>query len=98
MSTIKKIWENKSQILEGITNRIIKDKFVEEVSAERMSICDKCPSKGNECAIPGTGPCCNECGCSLNFKTRSLSSECPLDKWSALLTDEEEDKLENLNE
>jgi hypothetical protein len=47
--------------------------------------------------VPGTAPCCNEkhggCGCSLEFKTRSLSSDCPLNKWKAILTQEEEDKL-----
>ena len=44
----------------------------------------------------GTGHCCNECGCSLAFKTRSLSSDCPLDKWKAFMTEEEEDKLDTI--
>lgn len=96
MSTLKEIWKNRNKILEGITNTILKDKFVEEVANERMKICNECTSNGNECAIPGTAPCCNECGCSLSFKTRSLSSECPLNKWQAILSEEEEDKLENL--
>jgi hypothetical protein len=47
--------------------------------------------------VAGTAPCCNEklggCGCSLGFKTRSLSSECPKGHWKAELTQEEEDKL-----
>jgi hypothetical protein len=47
--------------------------------------------------VPGTHPCCNQelggCGCSLEFKTRSLSSECPLGKWKAELTEEEENQL-----
>lgn len=47
--------------------------------------------------VGGTAPCCNEkkggCGCSLSLKTRALSSECPLGKWKAELTEEEEDKL-----
>jgi len=46
--------------------------------------------------VKGTAPCCNECGCSLGFKTRSLSSDCPLGKWEAIVTEEEEDKLEKL--
>jgi len=49
------------------------------------------------CMFPGTHPCCDKnkggCGCSLVFKTRSLSSDCPLNKWKAVLTQEEEDKL-----
>ena len=28
--------------------------------------------------------CCSICGCSLKFKTRSLESSCPIDKWPAL--------------
>jgi len=49
--------------------------------------------------VPGTTPCCDErmggCGCSLGFKTRSLSSACPLSppKWEAIITEAEEDKL-----
>ena len=96
MSTLKKIWENRKAILEGITNAVIRDEIVEEVARHRMSLCNSCESKGKECAVPGTHPCCNECGCSLSFKTRSLSSDCPLGKWDAFATEEEEDRLDNL--
>lgn len=66
-----------------------------------MAICQACPLidlKGDKCMVPGTAPCCSECGCKLSFKTRSLSSECPHPegmKWEAVLTTEEEDKLYN---
>jgi hypothetical protein len=98
MGKLTQIWKNKSQILEGITNALIRDKYVEEVAAIRNSICDDCELKGNKCMVPGTGPCCNDCGCSLGFKTRSLSSSCPLGKWKALLTEDEEDELDNLKD
>jgi len=53
--------------------------------------------QGKGCFAAGTQPCCDErkggCGCSLGFKTRALSSECPLGKWGAELTEEEEDQL-----
>ena len=39
------IWKNRKQILEGIKNTIIRDKFVEEVAEQRMIICDACPKK-----------------------------------------------------
>jgi hypothetical protein len=94
--SLKEIWKNRKQILEGITNTVIRDEFVEDVARVRRELCDQCPSKGDECVVIGTGPCCNECGCSLAFKTRSLSSECPLDKWKALMTEEQEDELEKL--
>jgi hypothetical protein len=91
------IWKNKTQILEGIKNRLIRDEFVEDVSRHRMEVCDTCDAKdtkGKECVVPGTQPCCMLCGCSLSFKTRSLSSECPAHKWYAVITEEEEDQLD----
>ena len=97
-NTLKLIWQNRKQILEGITNTVIRDEMVEEIARLRYSICDECPSKGTDCAVAGTAPCCNECGCSLTFKTRSLSSDCPLQKWDAITSVEEEDELDNLKD
>jgi len=45
-----------------------------------MKICEKCPlldNTGFNCLVPGTNPCCSECGCSLSLKLRSLESSCP---------------------
>jgi hypothetical protein len=97
-NTLKLIWQNRKQILEGITNTVIRDETVEEISRLRYSICDECPTKGTDCAMPGTAPCCDECGCSLAFKTRSLASSCPLGKWEAITSVEEEDELDNLKD
>jgi hypothetical protein len=97
---IIKIWKSKGQIIEGISNSIFKKEDVEEIAEQRMAICRACQlytedNKG--CIVPGTAPCCDEtqggCGCSLSLKTRALSSECPLGKWKAELSEEEEDKL-----
>jgi hypothetical protein len=99
--TIKNIWDNRKQILEGITNSLIRDEFVEDVAKARLEVCDGCPNKdieGTKCVMPGSKPCCGLCGCSLTFKTRSLSSECPDGKWKALMTEEEEDNLDNLKD
>ena len=81
-----------------MTNSIFKREDVEEIAQHRMQICTSCAlfdMHGEGCMVPGTQPCCNEkmggCGCSLGFKTRSLSSECPLSKWIAEVTPEEED-------
>jgi hypothetical protein len=96
MGKLGKIWENRKQIMEGVKNSIIRDAFVEKVAEERRKICDSCIRKddeGTSCVVPGTQPCCNLCGCSLSFKLRSLSSECPDLRWHAVLTEEEEDKL-----
>lgn len=95
-----RIWKSKNQILEGITNSIFKKEDVEQIAHERMQICNKCAlldMQGDGCMVPGTQPCCNEklggCGCSLGFKTRSLSSECPKGYWKAEMSQEEEDLL-----
>ena len=92
MKNVIKIWKNKNQILEGIKNKIFKTEHVEQIASERNSICKKCDqldTKGTECIVPGTAPCCGSCGCSLQLKLRSLSSDCPLGKWDAVLTHEE---------
>jgi hypothetical protein len=98
MSLLKQIWKDRNKIMEGITNTLRRDEFVEDVAKHRMEVCDACTSKGTKCVMRGTAPCCDECGCSLAFKTRSLSSECPLGKWKALMSEEEEDKLDNLKD
>lgn len=81
-------------------NNIFKKEDVEEIAEYRMGICKFCDlyTENDEgCMVVGTAPCCNEklggCGCSLAFKTRSLSSDCPKGHWKAILSQEEEDKL-----
>jgi hypothetical protein len=96
MNILKEIWKDRKKIIEGITNSIVRDDFVEHVASLRNDICAECPSKGKKCAVKGTAPCCNECGCSLAFKTRSLSSSCPLNKWTKVITEKQEDKLDEL--
>ena len=96
---LKKIWKNRKQIYEGIKNSVMRDEYVEDVSAKRMMICTECSEidlKGSFCEMPGTQPCCGNCGCSLAFKTRALSAECPIGEWSALMSEKEEDKLVEL--
>lgn len=91
------IFKNRKQILEGLKNKIFKQEHVEAVAKERWEQhCVRCESLdrgGKKCTVSGTQPCCGECGCSLGLKIRSLSSACPLNKWHALMTDEEEDEL-----
>lgn len=87
------IWKNKGLILEGIMNKLFTKDHVEEIANKRYEICKQCKHHGKECIVPGTGPCCALCGCCLELKTRSLSSDCPEGKWEAVLTEEEEDLL-----
>tara|TARA_Y100000022_G_C12930374_1_gene231350 strand:- start:320 stop:487 length:168 start_codon:yes stop_codon:yes gene_type:complete len=52
---------------------------------------------GAHCAVPGTPPCCAECGCIINLKVRSMSAGCPKNKWLPFIPKKMEDTLkENL--
>lgn len=102
MATILEVWKKKGKILEGIKNSVFKNEHVEEIALQRDSICQSCDQidrEGSKCFAPGTQPCCGVCGCSLKFLQRSLSSSCEAGKWAAVLTEEENDELQNkLNE
>jgi len=95
MSRIKEIWTNRKLIFQGIWNSIFRKRYIEKIAAERMAICYECDEfdvEGVDCAWKGTQPCCSECGCSLEYKTRSLSSSCPYEYWVALEEEEEDDE------
>ena len=47
----------------------------EESSAERFSVCEKCPS-----LIKATSQC-KECGCFMKAKVKLKEAVCPLGKW-----------------
>lgn len=101
----KRIWNNKSKILEGMKNTLFRTRIVEETAAERLAICQSnvCghyDQEGtSEKVILKGQPACSICGCTLSVKTRCMSCSCALDElsitplWEAKLTQEEEDSL-----
>lgn len=97
LKNLKQIWDNRKQIIQGLFFKLFKyNSFVEDIALTRSFVCQHCPKfdvVGTNCMVPGTQPCCAECGCSLEFKLRSMSAECPLGKWKAVMTEEQEDKL-----
>jgi hypothetical protein len=96
LKQLKEAFKNADKITAGVINTIFKRKEVEAIAEARFKICQEChmlDNQGDKCFAPGTQPCCGDCGCSLSFKTRSLSSACPLGKWEAWLTDEQEEQL-----
>ena len=100
MMNVKKIFEARNEILEGIKNNVFKSEAVEVIARERDKICQQCElydTKGDHCMIPGTQPCCSSCGCKLSLKQRSLSSDCPEGYWEPVLTEEEDINHEILN-
>tara|TARA_R100000908_G_scaffold5479_2_gene2254 strand:- start:261 stop:578 length:318 start_codon:yes stop_codon:yes gene_type:complete len=89
---------NMPQILEGIKNKVFTKQDVEEVAAQRWRICDSCQyidHVGHYCAVPGSQPCCSDCGCILSLKIRSLSASCPKGKWAAFMSKEDEEKFQD---
>lgn len=102
--SLKEVWASRKAILEGVKNSLFTKEHIEKIALERTKICLACPLidlAGSKCFAPGTQPCCGECGCSLKFKLRVLSEECPHPdgpKWEAILTPEEEAKLQDERE
>lgn len=97
--TLKQVFKNRKKIFEGIYYSIFKSKYVEKIASERRAICNVCPFhdlKGDKCYVKGTQPCCGKCGCSDQFKLRSLSSSCGDEqnpRWKAVMTEEQEKKF-----
>ena len=89
---------NVGQIYEGWKNKLLPDADMVEqidlVGAERMAICEECPnhSKNHKTVRPDAH--CVSCGCTLSAKTKCLSCDCPIFKWKAVLTDEQQDLIE----
>lgn len=71
---------------------------IEHVAGERMAICDSCKWQSENRKKTGWKNVrpdvhCTQCGCTLSAKTRCLSCECPIAKWTAVLSENEEEEL-----
>lgn len=89
------------KIYEGWRNNLFPPeklkKVIKTVSKRRRYICDRCEynSKFHKTFRPDIH--CTDCGCTLSAKTKCLSCSCELKppKWEAVLTDEQEDEINN---
>ena len=78
-----------NKIVEGWKNHLIpkeEDKdFIELTSKERIKICEQCSfhSKNHLTVRPDAH--CTHCGCPLITKTKCLTCECPISKWTAII-------------
>ena len=76
---LKKIWNSRRLIWQGLMNKLFKKDPIEKLYKERLEICKGCELMdkiGTSCVMPGTQPCCSACGCSFSLKLRSPDSEC----------------------
>lgn len=102
--TLVQVFQKRNKILEGIYNYYFPRAYIESIARKRLTICQSCDhydTRGTGCAIPGTHPCCDMCGCSHKFLLRSLSSSCEDGRWQAEMSQEAEDSYRekhNINE
>lgn len=86
-----------SQIYEGWRNNLIPPKKLQEVialtSTTRLAICDSCPHHSKFHKTIRVDDHCTHCGCTLAAKTKCLSCACPINKWEAVVTEEQEDEM-----
>lgn len=104
---MKKVWNSKGKILEGILNNWFPDDFIKRIVKGRLEICrsNKCNFYDEngimENSIVKGFESCGNCGCVLKYKTASLSSSCPMSDlghkgyWEAVMTEWEEDEFRN---
>lgn len=59
-----------------------------------MEICNDCPFHSKHHNTPLRPDAhCTHCGCTLSAKTKCLSCACPIGKWEALLTEQQEEEI-----
>jgi len=65
--------------------------LITKTANDRLKICASCPhhSKNHKTIRPDHH--CTNCGCTLSAKTRCLSCSCPLDKWVAVISNNDEE-------
>lgn len=88
-------------ILEGAWNSVFVKESIEKVAAERIAICRGC-SKNSDHQKQYSGYKsfrpdfhCTVCGCDLHMKTRCMSCECPMHKWVAQASENDEQQIDD---
>jgi hypothetical protein len=88
-----------SKIYEGWKNNLFPSKemknIIKAVSGYRLDICASCPSHSKHHSSIRPDDHCVVCGCTLAAKTKCFSCECPLNKWLAVTTEEQEQEIIN---
>lgn len=87
------------QIIEGWRNNIIPSEELKDViavtSKERMEICNNCEHVSTKHKTLRLDVHCTNCGCTLSAKTKCLSCSCPLNKWKAVISEEQQKQIDH---
>ena len=87
------------QIYEGWRNNLFPPEklkeVIEQTSTSRMDICNNCEHVSTKHKTIRKDVHCTNCGCTLAAKTKCLSCSCPLKKWVALITQDQEEEIVN---
>lgn len=93
---------NLLQIYEGWRNNLFPPEKLKDVIAkvgeERLAICKECPehsSNKKEYETYRMDEHCTNCGCTLSAKTKCLSCSCPLSKWKEVMTEKQEQEIQD---
>ena len=68
--------------------------FLKQLKEERLAICSTCEFGEKEITLTSR---CKNCGCFLKAKASCTDCSCPLGKWWAVATPEEDAELQQLN-
>lgn len=87
------------QIIEGWSNHLLPRKelelVIEQTSKERMEICNNCEYVSTKHTSLRPDVHCTDCGCTLAAKTKCLSCNCPKNKWTAVISQEQQNIIDN---
>lgn len=71
----------------------LKEQIVKAREA-RLAICAECEWHSKKHKTKRPDEHCTKCGCTLSAKAACLSCSCPLNKWVAIMTGEQEDEMD----
>jgi hypothetical protein len=75
------------EILAGVISKMFPEQEIEDEAKRRLFICLLPDGPQPHCRHYNPnedgymGPKCDGCGCFLKYKSRSIKSKCPLNKW-----------------
>lgn len=89
---------NIHNILEGWRNELIPPKelkeAIEKLSDHRLSFCMQCEHNSTPGEMNRWTSRCTQCGCFLKAKSKSVDEYCPIGKWKAVGTLQDDEEIQ----